>query len=229
MGLRQFLLGRTGRAEAVDDRRAFPVGSGRAPRPGRGGVDALRGVPVCESGLLQTLAEVGRHTVMEAGLAQIQGRGGLGIDPADRAGTAARGRSPIGRARHRGVRRAGTSPRSPRRPTAQQLRACPLIMVAHRETPRSPTEFLTAHCPAVKADPNLRLRPHRRGLRSDRPAGGQHCREALVQISDEIPGNLQRREMPPVSGDLRRTIFRYRSCAQGRGHFSMSRGTHSDC
>src|SRR5882757_1404800 len=29
---------------------------------------------------------------------------------------------------------------------------------------------------------------------------------------------------PPVSGDLHRTICRYRSCAQVRGHFSMSRG-----
>lgn len=33
------------------------------------------------------------------------------------------------------------------------------------------------------------------------PISGQHCREALLQIFDEILGNLQRREMSP---DLRR-------------------------
>lgn len=40
------------------------------------------------------------------------------------------------------------------------------------------------------------------GTQPRSPISGQHCREAFLQVLDEILGNLQRREMPPGFGRL---------------------------
>jgi hypothetical protein len=61
-----------------------------------------------------------------------------------------------------------------------------------------------------------RARVHRRASRTaPRPA-----RRSLAKYS----GASSDEKWPPSSGEFHRTIFRYRSCAQARGDFSMSRG-----
>lgn len=123
-----------------------------------GGVGALRGALTHEPGLLQArerqiektvgaavlgeaLAEVGQHAVVKARIVQLHGQGVLEIDAAaDRFRCLAvrqaeqelqHTRSPVGRARCGGVRRAGTSPRSPRRTTARRGGLSPTSPLYH--------------------------------------------------------------------------------------------------
>jgi len=58
---------------------------------------------------------------------------------------------------------------------------------------------------------------------------GEHCREAFLQILDEIPGNLQRREMSPGSGCLPSDDLPVPLLCPGARALLDVAGIHADC